>query len=72
MVFVNKCSEAVGAVKELWKDCLNDRGKGEYIRWFHSGMTAHFKRETIKDLKQGKLWGVVCTDTAGMVCESLT
>jgi superfamily II DNA/RNA helicase len=37
------------------------------IIWFHSGMSAEFREEAIKKLKNGDMWGFWCTDAAGMV-----
>ncbi|EGO02500.1 hypothetical protein SERLA73DRAFT_150228 [Serpula lacrymans var. lacrymans S7.3] len=37
------------------------------IVWFHSGMSAEFQKKTVKKLQVGALWGIHCTDTAGMV-----
>lgn len=37
------------------------------IVWFHSGMSTKFRKDIIDDLKKGRIWGIVCTDAAGMV-----
>lgn len=37
------------------------------ILWFHSGMSTEFRTETIEDFKKGDVWGLCCTDAAGMV-----
>ncbi|KAG2754120.1 P-loop containing nucleoside triphosphate hydrolase protein, partial [Suillus brevipes Sb2] len=34
--------------------------------WFHSGMSANFRAEMIENLRQGEIWGIFCTDAAGM------
>ncbi|KAF8226598.1 hypothetical protein L208DRAFT_1128875, partial [Tricholoma matsutake] len=36
------------------------------VVWFHSGMNSQFHEETISDLHKGKIWGLLCTDAAGM------
>lgn len=69
MVFMNKRREAELAVKELWKDLPNrpmDR-----VVWFHSGMSAEFREDRIQRLKDGELWGLICTDAVGMVSVQL-
>ncbi|OBZ77631.1 ATP-dependent DNA helicase RecQ [Grifola frondosa] len=36
------------------------------IVWFHSGMSEEFRQSKLEDLKKGDIWGIVCTDAAGM------
>ncbi|KIJ10206.1 hypothetical protein PAXINDRAFT_16777 [Paxillus involutus ATCC 200175] len=36
------------------------------IVWFHSGMTQEFRSEMIEKLRCGEIWGICCTDAAGM------
>ncbi|EGO04563.1 hypothetical protein SERLA73DRAFT_43684, partial [Serpula lacrymans var. lacrymans S7.3] len=36
------------------------------IVWFHSGMSAQFRQKTMDRLQKGEIWGICCTDTAGM------
>ncbi|KAM6498790.1 P-loop containing nucleoside triphosphate hydrolase protein, partial [Amanita muscaria] len=36
------------------------------IVWFHSGMSPEFRRDAIEKLKDGHIWGIICTDAAGM------
>jgi len=38
------------------------------LLWFHSGMSMRFWIETIKKLHSHEIWGIFCTDAAGMVC----
>ena len=38
--------------------------------WFHSGMSTRFQTETIEKLHLREIWGIFCTDAAGMVCVS--
>jgi superfamily II DNA helicase RecQ len=35
--------------------------------WFHSGMSTRFRTDTIERLRQREIWGIFCTDAAGMV-----
>lgn len=37
------------------------------IVWFHSGMTQEFRMDMTEKLCGGELWGMCCTDAAGMV-----
>lgn len=37
------------------------------VVWFHSGMSAVFRADQMELLRTGKIWGVCCTDAAGMV-----
>ncbi|KAG1832866.1 P-loop containing nucleoside triphosphate hydrolase protein [Suillus subalutaceus] len=39
----------------------------ERIVWFHSGMTAEFRASALDKLRKGEVWGICCTDAAGMV-----
>jgi superfamily II DNA helicase RecQ len=41
------------------------------LLWFHSGMSQQFQTETIKKLHSHEIWGIFCTDAAGMVCKPL-
>lgn len=66
MVFLNKRRESEKAVMELWKEL--PQPLHHKIVWFHSGMSAHFKEKTIEALQRGDIWGLICTDAAGMVC----
>ncbi|KAH8978761.1 hypothetical protein EDB86DRAFT_2753429, partial [Lactarius hatsudake] len=36
------------------------------LLWFHSGMSTSFWTETIKKLHLHEIWGIFCTNTAGM------
>lgn len=37
------------------------------IIWFHSGMSKEFKEVAMEKLRKGEIWGIVCTNAAGMV-----
>jgi superfamily II DNA/RNA helicase len=39
----------------------------EKVVWFHSGMSPEFCEEVIRKLQTGEIWGIMCTDAAGMV-----
>lgn len=64
MVFSNKRKETEEAVKNWWSripvEC-RDR-----VLWFHSGMSSSFRAEQMSRLKNGDVYGLVCTDVAGM------
>ncbi|PPQ76587.1 hypothetical protein CVT26_012791 [Gymnopilus dilepis] len=64
LVFTNKRLETEEAVKKEW-ECLPDELKDK-ILWFHSGMSAEFRAKAIEKLKKGEIWGLFCTDAAGM------
>lgn len=66
MIFMNKRREAELATEQLWKDIHEPRPR-ERVVWFHSGMSTQFREDRIQKLKDGHLWGLVCTDAAGMV-----
>lgn len=62
--------------KETERLCLFARSQvppdlaGNWL-WFHSGMSAWFQTETIRKLHSHEIWGIFCTDAAGMVCRPL-
>jgi len=37
------------------------------MKWFHAGMTEHFRKEELQLFREGKLWGLGMTDVGGMV-----
>lgn len=37
------------------------------LLWFHSGMSTRFRTDTIEKLRTHEIWGIFCTDAAGMV-----
>ena len=65
MVFINKRRESEEMTKKEW-DNLPPHLK-EKIVWFHSGMSAEFREDAIRKLQTGEIWGIMCTDAAGMV-----
>jgi superfamily II DNA helicase RecQ len=66
LVFVNKRKEAESGCVHEWSSAPDNYMKNKVV-WFHSGMRSQFREETISDLREGKIWGLLCTDTAGMV-----
>jgi superfamily II DNA/RNA helicase len=66
MVFVNKQKESEEGCEQEWNNAPNHYLKTKVV-WFHSGMSPHFQADKIEDLKEGQIWGILCTDTAGMV-----
>ena len=65
MVFCNSKQDCVNAAL-YWmsKLPLNHCDK---IRWFFSDMSDEFKDQALEDLREGRFWCIVCTDSAGMV-----
>lgn len=65
MAFFNTRKEAQKAAKFLRRRLKpEDR---ERIVWFHAGMTDEFREKTLEKLKKGEVWGICCTEAAGMV-----
>ncbi|KAH9032208.1 P-loop containing nucleoside triphosphate hydrolase protein, partial [Lactarius hengduanensis] len=57
--------------KETERLCLYARSLApvdcvDKLLWFHSGMSTDFRTKTIEKLRTAKIWGVFCTDAAGM------
>jgi len=65
MVFVNKRAESEELAKKEWENLPPDLR--EKVVWFHSGMSPEFHEEVIAKLQSGEIWGIMCTDAAGMV-----
>jgi superfamily II DNA helicase RecQ len=66
MAFGNTRRTSEGMVKYLWSRMAPELQ--HKLVWLHAGMTEEFKEETIAKLKRGEIWGICCTDAAGMVC----
>ncbi|PPQ97754.1 hypothetical protein CVT26_001802 [Gymnopilus dilepis] len=64
MIFANKRKETESIVEKLWQDLPEDLR--EKIIWFHSGMSSKFREKAIQQLRDGEVWGFLCTDAAGM------
>jgi superfamily II DNA/RNA helicase len=67
MVFVNKQCESEEMGKKEWFNL--PLYLKEKIVWFHSGMSPEFHKDAIQKLQMGEIWGIICTDAAGMVQE---
>lgn len=65
MIFANKRKETETVVETLWQDLSEDLRR--MIVWFHSGMSSEFRENAIQQLRNGEIWGLLCTDAAGMV-----
>jgi superfamily II DNA/RNA helicase len=66
MVFVNRRKESEEGCEHEWNNGLNHYLKTEVV-WFHSGMSPCFRADKIENIKKGRIWGILCTDAAGMV-----
>ncbi|KAF8979984.1 hypothetical protein BDQ17DRAFT_1184734, partial [Cyathus striatus] len=64
MCFVNKCREAEEGVECEWEKVSDELHLN--VVWFHSGMSSDFHEATIQKLKAGEIWGIICTEAAGM------
>ncbi|KAI9457456.1 P-loop containing nucleoside triphosphate hydrolase protein [Lactarius psammicola] len=64
MVFCNDRKETECIC--LYARSLAPAGSVDKLLWFHSGMSVHFRTETIEKLCTNKIWGIFCTDAAGM------
>jgi superfamily II DNA helicase RecQ len=67
MVFVNKRAESEELAKKEWENLPPNLR--EKVVWFHSGMSPEFREKVIGKLQSGdsEIWGIMCTDAAGMV-----
>jgi superfamily II DNA/RNA helicase len=65
MVFCNDCKETERVC--LFARSLAPAGSVDKLLWFHSGMSAQFRTATIEKLRTNQIWGIFCTDAAGMV-----
>jgi superfamily II DNA/RNA helicase len=70
MVFCNDRKETERLC--LFARSLAPTGSVDKLLWFHSGMSAHFRTATIKKLRTNQIWGIFCTDAAGMVIRSVS
>ncbi|KAF8224355.1 hypothetical protein L208DRAFT_995585, partial [Tricholoma matsutake] len=64
MVFVNRQKESEEIVGFQW-DNLPPRLQDKVV-WFHSRMSPQFQDDAIRRLRDGELWGIICTNAAGM------
>ncbi|KAG2124813.1 P-loop containing nucleoside triphosphate hydrolase protein [Suillus clintonianus] len=64
MIFTNSRISVEMTCNRLWSDVPgHQQGK---IVWFHSGMLMEFRVDVMNQLQAGELWGICCTDAAGM------
>ncbi|KAF8601820.1 P-loop containing nucleoside triphosphate hydrolase protein [Ceratobasidium sp. AG-I] len=64
MVFVNSkldCERAAEFLRRRLPSELRDK-----VVWVHADMTRGFNEQAMSDLRDGSIFGVVCTDVAGM------
>lgn len=68
MVFANSRNETREAC--LWlREATPVDLRNKFV-WFHSGMSSRFREKQMERLKSGAIWGVFCTDAAGMVSQA--
>ena len=70
MVFVNGRDEAERLTKHV-QSMVPQHLQDKFV-WFHSGMSMDFRSAMIEKLREGELWGIFCTDTAGMVSHTFS
>ncbi|KAH7904694.1 P-loop containing nucleoside triphosphate hydrolase protein [Hygrophoropsis aurantiaca] len=64
MVFTNDRKEAERICNQARS--IAPRESREKLIWFHSGMSSTFRQEMMRKLQKGEIWGIFCTDAAGM------
>jgi superfamily II DNA helicase RecQ len=65
MIFTNKRKECEQVAKKYQDELPPEHW--DKIIWFHSGMSKEFKEAAMEKLRKGEIWGIVCTNAAGMV-----
>lgn len=70
MAFINQQVLSEKVVGVLWEDLPLAAHKK--VVWFHSGMSTEFWEKHIQQLHSREIWGLVCTDAAGMVSSMLS
>ncbi|KAI0052949.1 P-loop containing nucleoside triphosphate hydrolase protein, partial [Auriscalpium vulgare] len=64
LIFFDDITDSIRAAKYLRKKLpLELRSK---IKWFNADMTAAYRERELKNLREGKTWGLFCTDSFGM------
>jgi superfamily II DNA helicase RecQ len=58
-----KCEKAGNFLRLRLPTELRDK-----VIWVHSEMSREFNEAALANLKEGQIFGIVCTDVAGMVC----
>jgi superfamily II DNA helicase RecQ len=66
LIFFDNIGESLRAAKFLRRRLPLE--KRALIRWFNSEMSAEYRQDGCEDLKTGRAWGFVATDSFGMVC----
>ncbi|THU81486.1 P-loop containing nucleoside triphosphate hydrolase protein, partial [Dendrothele bispora CBS 962.96] len=64
MIFCNKrkvCEQVADRIRSRLRP-----EQREKVQWFHSAMGDEFRERRMEMLKRNELWGIVCTDAAGM------
>jgi ATP-dependent DNA helicase RecQ len=65
LIFFDDIAESIRAAKFLRSRLpLNQRSM---IKWFNSDMSAKFREKECENLRLGHTWGLLCTDSFGMV-----
>ena len=65
LVFFDDIAESIRAAKFLRNRLPIHRRS--MLEWFNSEMSAEFREQRCEDLKEGHTWGLMCTDSFGMV-----
>ncbi|EJD32601.1 P-loop containing nucleoside triphosphate hydrolase protein, partial [Auricularia subglabra TFB-10046 SS5] len=64
MVFMNSKIECVLACLDMMSQLPPEHR--DKVCWFFSDMSDEFKAQKLDDLKAGRIWGIFCTDSAGL------
>jgi len=65
LIFFDDISESIRAARFLHKRLPPEQR--DMLRWFNSDMSTEFREESCEDLREGRTWGLMCTDSFGMV-----
>jgi superfamily II DNA/RNA helicase len=65
LIFFDDISESIRAARFLHKRLPSKLR--DMLQWFNSDMSTEFREETCEDLREGRTWGLMCTDSFGMV-----
>lgn len=69
LIFFDNIADSIAAAKVLRSRLPQDYRKK--IKWFNSDMSNQFKDDEVLALRDGRTWGLCCTDSFGMVSCSL-
>lgn len=67
MIFAKSRKDTEDGAQKMWDELNLLPDLKVKIVWFHSGMSTAFRQETLQKLRDGEIWGLFCTDAAGMV-----